>query len=105
MSKDNDILFTLSSERKVEIDKELLENFYIQNLLKQIEEIKKQTEWQLIETAPRDGTRILVKSNDECYAVAYWCDEYGQQLDINDEGFLAETTHWMPLPTVHKIEE
>jgi len=70
-------------------------------------------EWQPIETAPRDGTRILV-----CYPQSTWNKVNGRKkwyikttintADFNERGHgtLAEgcgislecCTHWMPLP-------
>ena len=59
-------------------------------------------EWQPIETAPKDGTRILVKG--DCTIVAGWqfiysADCYGWAI-VND-AWMPEriATHWMPLPT------
>jgi hypothetical protein len=62
------------------------------------------SEWQTIETAPRDGTPILVVACDryavmyfctEPYGSQYWClgNHGGMQLVANDK-----ITHWMPLP-------
>src|SRR6266550_5689571 len=56
------------------------------------------TDWQPIETAPRDGTMILIGRWDRGLATIYsdhwaedpgcWCDSSGSFLP----------THWMPLP-------
>jgi hypothetical protein len=66
-------------------------------------------DWQPIETAPKDGTRVLVYSNDKRQAVAYcdlinmggFYDEPIRVWNVNgwlsgDTGFIP--THWMPLP-------
>lgn len=54
------------------------------------------SEWQLIETAPQDGSSILAweaESNMRCVAAYYnngwWKDQRGQFF---------KPTHWMPLP-------
>ncbi len=65
------------------------------------------TDWQPIETAPRDGTEILIfepASAAKIHVVSWqesedykvWC--YAEEVlsDICPEG--AEPTHWMPLP-------
>ena len=76
--------------------------------------------WQLIETAPRDATAILVMRDiwpgarsgraEECngrntYVAAWWPDERGGQgawicyMDaVLDPECPVEPTHWMPLP-------
>lgn len=58
------------------------------------------SEWQPIETAPRDGEEFLgwlggdANVHEICYWSApddCWCNSYGWHLD-------AKLTHWMPLP-------
>ena len=55
-------------------------------------------EWQTIDTAPKDGTVVLIKK-DGSQVVAYceddiwYCDIYGWELLDQDT-----ITHWMPLP-------
>lgn len=80
-------------------------------------------EWQPIETAPRDGTSILVwqgPAYDPLWAIVYWQEgqnlrPYGEQLTEAEIADAAESgwevwhsssltkakwpTHWMPLPT------
>lgn len=64
-------------------------------------------EWQPIETAPRDGTHILVATEGTIGLV--WWEDYAVELydgvgwrDHGDMGWGgmigAEPTHWMPLP-------
>ena len=57
------------------------------------------TEWQPIETAPKDGTRVLVCDTDVWIACArywpcnsYWIEDAASGLKLN------EPTHWMPAP-------
>ena len=49
--------------------------------------------WQPIETAPRDGTRVLVYERDAALGAISlnWVDQ--------DGWWLGHPTHWMPLPT------
>jgi hypothetical protein len=72
--------------------------------------------WQPIETAPKDGTAILVYGADPCvyaddygcrapYFVAYWdnsdTDEPIWRYASYDGGYYGacyKPTHWMPLP-------
>lgn len=60
-------------------------------------------EWQPIETAPKDGTRILVvcmKTDNKRRLGLIQADSYNQDYKgfgkFNDPYFPA--THWMPLP-------
>lgn len=57
-------------------------------------------EWQLIETAPRNGRNIQVWTEElntpEC---VYWGSEYGLWLIPEDHwDFPYTITHWRPLP-------
>jgi hypothetical protein len=61
--------------------------------------------WEPIETAPKDGTQILVYCGD-VWAVVYWWDGYGGVWRVaadvngwNESDELSSTpTHWMSLP-------
>ncbi|MGL5016260.1 MAG: DUF551 domain-containing protein [Bacteroidales bacterium] len=59
--------------------------------------------WELINTAPRDGTRILAWCGgyaDICYTTG---DEERWMTDFcADFGGHETPTHWMPLPTKPK---
>lgn len=69
--------------------------------------------WQLIETAPRDGTAVLVMRSiwpgaeperaEKCAGyntyVAAWCGSWICYMDwVQDPKCPIEPTHWMPLP-------
>lgn len=69
--------------------------------------------WQPIETAPKDGTWIILFSSVEGVVPGYWgptyfdYDEkwiqYSHRTDYQDiEG---DITHWMPLPTYPSVKE
>jgi hypothetical protein len=65
------------------------------------------TEWQPIETAPRDGTRILAWTGEEIVTVDYHgsymvsgmeFDGFWYQESESGRGTTFFVTHWMPLP-------
>lgn len=78
-------------------------------------EVKTKTDWQPIETAPKDGAEILLFEqtvSGPFYRVGYW-EESGQNVhngneeegwSLADEGYTGciEPTHWMPLPDPSK---
>jgi Protein of unknown function (DUF551) len=64
--------------------------------------------WQGMETAPRDGSVILLADNDGYVAACWWhADQRGfweansHPVDYCDKSFDAPT-HWMPLPAPPK---
>lgn len=59
------------------------------------------SEWQPIDTAPRDGTEILICDAVTTYTPyraypALWEPEYGWRDPDWDGGY--DPTHWMPMP-------
>jgi len=52
------------------------------------------SEWQSIDTAPKDGTPILVSNGDSCAAVYWWPQVW---MGTVHNG-MRDPTHWMPLP-------
>ena len=66
------------------------------------------TDWQPIETAPKDGTRILAYGNhllnaEQTWATVIWQDySKGFVCDPNEateyDPEVSIITHWMPLP-------
>jgi hypothetical protein len=61
-------------------------------------------DWQPIETAPKDGTRILIASKEGVASASWSCcihwDPAGDWSDSDEYATPAghEITHWMPLP-------
>lgn len=57
------------------------------------------SEWQPIDTAPKDGTEVIVLIRPKVIRLGWffapssrtanWCDENGRKI---------KPTHWMPLP-------
>lgn len=58
-------------------------------------EIMKRSEWQPIESAPKDGTKIITTCVDR-YPRDLFCDKYFQNEKRWSCG--GKPTHWMPLP-------
>ena len=65
-------------------------------------EIERDSEWQPIETAPKDGTRVLVFSTHYGIGVASWnamCNEWWiEPSDRLEDPEIALLIHWRPLP-------
>ena len=73
---------------------------------------RQQAEWQPIDTAPKDGTRVLVVVTGDVF-IAHWSDEAafercetkpGWQIFASDGDCwyawaVDDATHWMPLPS------
>lgn len=57
------------------------------------------SEWQPIETAPKDGTIILLWYKAIGHEMAFWNGKSWDDGDFYDNlGSDADFTHWMPLP-------
>ncbi len=58
------------------------------------------SEWQPIETAPKDGTKILVWWRvSKVYGLVAWGEYNDGSGEWQDEaGDVSGMTHWMPLP-------
>ena len=78
------------------------------------------SKWQPIETAPKDGTKILgyglceyvwrpIEKCEKIIFIAYHNSSWGDgwYFDINDEdgSVVAHLTHWIPLPKPPKETE
>lgn len=73
------------------------------------EENRRLREWQPIETAPKDGTKVDLWGKDKSYwgkgpnipkrwADCYWLNDGGFSKWTNRYGDSIEATHWRPLP-------
>ena len=61
------------------------------------------TEWQPIETAPKDGTTHILVLDDGWFCISAWWDdsernEGGQCWKSSQWHSWLTPTHWMPLP-------
>jgi hypothetical protein len=54
--------------------------------------------WQPIETAPRDGTMVLVYDPHEDGIWQVTTDFYANSKATRSYGWLGKPSHWMPLP-------
>lgn len=63
-------------------------------------------EWQPIETAPKDGRRILLADMFENVEIGFWNRDLGQWMDDAQQGWIEPTwpTHWMAIPQPPQIE-
>lgn len=64
--------------------------------------------WQPIETAPKDGTEILVGADVACWGwrieLVYWVSKEGQWW-TDSRGLHYSPTHWRHLPKPPKESE
>jgi len=62
----------------------------------------KNISWLPIETAPRDGTSVLLYDSEEGIGVGHWVegdDEFGvDRFWVAFTTTCSSPTHWMPLP-------
>lgn len=56
------------------------------------------TEWQPIETAPKDGTDIFVAGGKFKPMVAFWFRDGWVNVWTFEDRTAPNPTHWMPLP-------
>lgn len=68
--------------------------------------------WQPIETAPKDGTWILVTGWDSgapnqnrYYCTCRYDKDYGSFCESSDYRWFKDFTHWMPLPDSPEDEQ
>jgi len=62
--------------------------------------------WQPIDTAPKDGTRVLLYDPYNGVGDGYYCNIRWWHYECGDDWYSEEwnPTHWMPLPTTPKGE-
>ena len=76
---------------------DMVETTVLNQAADEIESLRARLEWQPIETAPKDGTPLLIAFRNKEVAIAPWSKsgpmEVTPQFDL---GWMA--THWMPLP-------
>jgi hypothetical protein len=63
------------------------------------------TQWQPIETAPKDGTEIIVWDAEYRHSYFARCNSKGEVYWDELYGPLENATHWMPLPEPPKVTE
>jgi len=63
--------------------------------------------WQPIETAPKDGTSILIATNADAdgVVIARWFKYNGLAAFRDGDADPHSPTHWMPLPNPPKEEK
>lgn len=79
----------------------------IERLRARVAELEAAQEWRPIESAPRDGSRMLLALCDSGHV--YWCvsgvwsKRFKNWNDGMEPAGLADPTHWMPLPAPPKV--
>ena len=76
----------------------------------EIERLRALTEWQPIETAPKDGTKLIGYSGGRVSVIfygEYYLNQFvwftgGTLPTMNAEPQIFEPTHWMPSPETPK---
>lgn len=74
------------------------------------DEGEEMSEWQPIETAPKDGTRIVLATSDTAYAGRWAESQYIGMWWMSGDYVAAFSkmnppTHWMPLPQPPKEDK
>lgn len=65
----------------------------------EVERLRKATEWQPIETAPRDGTEIFACVGKYGFeATAFYSGRWNLSNDDDGYAWPYNPTHWMPIP-------
>jgi hypothetical protein len=65
------------------------------------------SEWQPIETAPKDGTRIILGADlnvDPELWASWWIGGDDRWANTPDWMWFTSPTHWMPLPSPPKVQ-
>ncbi len=69
------------------------------------DELLAEQEWQPIDTAPKDGTKVILWSKrntgQDCYVISYWHTPANPSKPGMWVG-LRNPTHWRPLPAPPK---
>lgn len=56
-------------------------------------------EWQSIDSAPKDGTLVLVANAERIIRIALWQETWREWHAIPGKYSFAAPTHWMALPS------
>ena len=78
-------------------------------------ELDAATKWRPIETAPRDGTDMIIRDDIRAFVARWsnygladskgWLVDEWASGDYNDWMLVENPTHWLPLPTTTEGEE
>jgi hypothetical protein len=72
-------------------------------------ELKAEREWQPIETAPEDGTHILIVAGGKVHEAWYFKNVYSEGVfgyeGVEYYGTIMSITSWMPLPKPPEVKK
>lgn len=60
--------------------------------------------WQTMETAPKDGTDILIVTENREIVLCYWNNAFNIWYCTDHRGY-KNPSHWMPLPELPQIDK
>lgn len=71
----------------------------VEAVYKELNELRERCEWRPIESAPKDGTRVLLYRDlwMESMGVCFWDGVQCEWRPVNGSCFPG-SSHWMPLP-------
>ena len=93
--------------------------WYADQLRAEVERLKVEleaaTKWRPVETAPRDGTDMIIRDDIRAFVARWsnygladskgWLVDEWASGDYNDWMLVENPTHWLPLPTTTEGEE